>query len=86
MENIVSPNERAFMIGMWIAENTVRAQEIIHKVKHHKGKSGIMIMNLDLMKAYDRMGCKFIDLALKAWGFSIEARKLITSYVMTVNY
>lgn len=54
------------MKGRWIAENTVLAQEVIHKVRNHKNKGRLMIMKLDMMKAYDRLEWSFIDRALKA--------------------
>lgn len=38
VEKLVSPNQGAFVKGRWIAENSVLAQEVIHKVKKHKGK------------------------------------------------
>lgn len=52
---IISLNQRAFVKGRWIAENTIIAQEIIHTIRNHKGKNGLMVMKIDIRKAYDRM-------------------------------
>lgn len=35
---IISPNQGVFIEGKWIAENTLVAQEMVHKVKNYKGK------------------------------------------------
>lgn len=51
MDKIVSPNQGAFVKGRWIADNTVVAQEIIHKVQNHKGRKGLMLIKIDLKKA-----------------------------------
>lgn len=83
---IISPNQGAFIEDQWIAENTVIAQKIIHKVKKHRGRNGLMVVKVDLVKAYDRIEWHFLDWALAAWGFSEDVRKLIHSYVSTVEF
>lgn len=46
-------------------ENTIDAQELLHKLKKHKEKNGLMIMKLDLKKAYDRLDWAFVIKALE---------------------
>lgn len=41
------------MEGHWIAENTILAHELVYKVKKHKGKNGLMLIKVDMKKAYD---------------------------------
>lgn len=55
LKRIVSPNQGAFVEGRWIAENTIIAQELVHKVKKHQGKQGLLLMKIDLQKAYDSL-------------------------------
>lgn len=58
------------MEGRWIAENTVLAQELVHKLRKHKGKNGLMLLKLDLKKDFNRLEWAFMNRALSAWGFS----------------
>lgn len=64
LHRIVSPNQGAFVEGRLIAENTIVAQELVHKVKKHKGKQGLMLLKVDLRKAYDSLELSFLDLCL----------------------
>lgn len=45
---LFSQSKELFIKGRWIAENTVLAQEVMHKMKKHKGKIDLMMMKLDL--------------------------------------
>lgn len=86
MGRIVSQNQGAFLEGRWIAENTVLAHEVMHKINNHRSLNGLMCIKIDLKKVYDRLEWKFIDRALGGWGFSLEVRKLITSCISTVQF
>lgn len=66
VEKTISPNQRAFVKRSSIAENSVLAHEVVHKVQHNKGKKGLMILKLDMIKAYNRIKWQFIDKTLKA--------------------
>lgn len=52
---------------------------MVHKVKNHKGKNDLMVMKLDMKKAYDRMKWTFIIRVLKKWGFSEKFYDLLYS-------
>ncbi|XP_060669823.1 uncharacterized protein LOC132800353 [Ziziphus jujuba] len=86
LERIISPNQGAFVRGLWIAENTVVAQEVVYKIRSHKRKNGLMMMEVDLKKAYDRIKWEFLDRALSSWGFSEGFQRLIRSCVYSVHY
>lgn len=83
---LVSPNQGAFMEGRWIAENTILAHELVHKVKNHKGRNGLMLLKVDMKKAYDRIEWGFVEEVLEAWGFSVKARKLVQSCLNSVEF
>lgn len=53
MGRIVSQNHGAFLERRWIAENTVLVHEVLHKVKKHRSSNGLMVIKIDLKKAYD---------------------------------
>lgn len=86
LASLILPNHGAFVEGRWIANNTVLAHELIHKVRKFKGKGGLMLAKIDLRKAYDRLEWSFINLVLRAWGFSDNFRKMIFGCVSSVQY
>lgn len=66
---IISHHQGAFVKGWWIAETTIVAQKVLHKVRTHKGKNGLMLLKINLKKAYDRVEWSFLRRALEIWGF-----------------
>lgn len=70
LHRIISPNQGAFVAGIWIAENTIVAQELVHKVLKYKDKYGLMLLKVELKKAYDTLDWRFLNLCLLTWGFS----------------
>ncbi|RDX83613.1 putative ribonuclease H protein, partial [Mucuna pruriens] len=48
-----------------VTDNVVITQEIFHSMHKKKGKSGFMIVKVDLEKAYDRLRCDFLIDTLK---------------------
>lgn len=86
MGKFISFHQGVFLEGMWIAENTVVAQEVVYKVRLYRGKNGLMMLKVDMNKAYEMMEKSFLTRALEAWGFSEEVQKLILSCISTVHY
>lgn len=70
MEKLISPNQGTLIEGRWITENAIIVQELVYKMRRYNGREGLMIMKSDLKKAYDRLEWSFLDVVLKAWGFS----------------
>lgn len=83
---LISPNQKAFAEGRWIADNTILAQEMVHKVKKFKRKGGLMLAKIDLSKAYDRLKWSFINMVMIAWGFSYLFRRMIFGRLSSVKY
>lgn len=81
MEKFISFHQEALFENRWIVENTVVAQEVVHKVRQLRGKNGLMVLKVDMKKAYDMMEWSFISRALEAWGISVEVKKFIFSCV-----
>lgn len=44
----------------WIAENTVVAHELSHKVQRHIWANRLMLIKLNMKKAYDRLEWVFV--------------------------
>ncbi|XP_060963609.1 uncharacterized protein LOC115716507 [Cannabis sativa] len=86
MSDLISPLQSAFIPGRWIAESSILTQEIIHKIRHKKGKGGLIALKLDMHKAYDKMEWKFLEKVLEANGFSEQCRKLLMACVTSVSY
>lgn len=62
------------------------AQEISHNLKKHKGKRGLMIMKLDMKKAYDRLEWGVLVKVMRAMRFNEKFQRLIHSCVNSVTF
>lgn len=82
----ISFNQGAFVAWRWIADNTVLAHELVHKVKSYKGKWRLMMAKIDLGKAYDRLEWPFINIVLRSRGFSELFGKMVYGYFSSVHY
>lgn len=78
-------NQGASIEGRQITKNTVVAQKLVHKVRNHKGINGMMLIELDMQKAYDRMEWSFMCGALEALGFMTEFQAHILSCLGSVE-
>ena len=65
--DLISPNQTAFIKGRFILESVVMAHEVIHEI-HRSGSSGL-ILKLDYEKAYDRVSWDFLKEMLLSRGF-----------------
>lgn len=84
--NLVAPCQTAFVLGRWIAECSITAQELLHTLKKHKGKNGIMGVKIDMHKAYDRIEWSFLERVLKANRFYDFFCQMIMQCVTAVNF
>jgi hypothetical protein len=67
-EELISPNQIAFIKGRYILESVVPAHEVIHDAVH-RGQLGF-IFKLDYEKAYDRVDRDFLLKVMRMRGFS----------------
>jgi hypothetical protein len=85
LENMISPFQSAFVPGRWIAENTILAREVMHKMKSMKGKGGLVGIKIDMSKAYDRIDWSFLLEVLRCFGFSEKVSKIIEQCVCNAS-
>lgn len=76
---IISPTQSSFQQNRRAADNVIIVQEIISHFKHKTGKTGLMLLKLDLEKAFDSIEWSFVRQALHYFNFPPELIKLIMS-------
>ncbi|KAL5819353.1 hypothetical protein ACOSQ4_023195 [Xanthoceras sorbifolium] len=71
LENIISPNQSAFVLGRLITDNMVVGFECLHSLRgRRQGKMGHIVLKLDMNKAYNRVEWGFISGVMKSLGFN----------------
>jgi hypothetical protein len=87
LNNIISPQQSAFLPGRLITDNTLIAFEAFHYLKQSKAKKhGYVGIKLDMAKAYDRIEWKFLEQTLLTMGFPINLVSTIMRCVSTVSF
>ncbi|XP_042974642.1 uncharacterized protein LOC122306274 [Carya illinoinensis] len=65
LNNVVSPNQSAFILGRLITNNIMVAYEVLHSMKaRKKGKVESMAIKLDMSKAYDRIEWVYLEVVM----------------------
>lgn len=81
--HLISNNRSSFVLGRHIIDNIIIAQEVIHTIRHLKGKQGFMALKIDLENAYNRLKWSFIEETLVLASFPSPMIKLIMNYITT---
>jgi hypothetical protein len=83
LNDIISPQQSAFLPGRLITDNTLTAYETFHYLKNSKSrKHGYVGIKLDIAKAYDRIEWNFLEKTLSSMGFP---HKLINTIMKCVS-
>jgi hypothetical protein len=69
LPKIISPLQSAFVPNRNIQDNTILAHELLNSFKNKKGRGGLMILKLDMEKAFDRMEWSFLLAIMGKLGF-----------------
>ena len=86
LDEIISPQQSAFVPGRMIMDNALLAFECRHFMQHEKKQeNNYCAYKLDLSKAYDRVDWEFLEQALIKWGFSMELISWIMACVRSVR-
>jgi hypothetical protein len=69
--DIISPTQSAFVPGRMITDNVLLAYEITHLMHKNKGgHDGLVMIKLDMSKAYDRVEWDFLEKMMFCMGLS----------------
>ena len=84
---LISEHQSAFMSEQLISDNILVAFETLHYMRNHtKGKSGFMVLKLDMSKAYDRVKWAYMEKVLVQLGFHDRWVKLMMVCITTTLY
>jgi hypothetical protein len=62
LDEIISSNQSAFVLGRLISDNILVAYEVTHFLKNkRRGNDGYLAMKLDMSKVYDRVEWDFVE-------------------------
>jgi hypothetical protein len=87
LDEIISPNQSAFMPGRLISDNILVAYEVTHFVKNkRRGNDGYLALKLDTSKAYDRVESDFVEAMMVKLGFDQVYINLVMKCVRSVRY
>lgn len=76
--DLVGDWQSGFIPSRQAHHNVVIVQEIIHSLRHQRGKRGLVV-KIDLEKAYDRVDWKFLVEVLWSVGFGSELIQVVRS-------
>ncbi|XP_026446206.1 uncharacterized protein LOC113346871 [Papaver somniferum] len=90
MDNIISQNQSAFVPKRCISDNILIANEVVYVVNHHKKKKGIVVIKLDMSKAYDKLEWSFLSkvllkMALSAYIDNLTSKGLVEG-IKEINF
>ena len=85
LPHLISPVQTAFLEGRRGTDNVIIAQELIYSLRKRKGRTGYMVIKIDLEKAFDRLEWSFIKMVLEHFGFPEMMINLIMSCVTSTT-
>lgn len=84
LPSLISEEQTGYVEGRQILNNIIQAHEVVHSLKSNK-QSG-MIIQLDLVKAYDKLNWSYIRAILKAFGFNQNWIRWVMALVTSTSF
>ncbi|XP_026435095.1 uncharacterized protein LOC113332802 [Papaver somniferum] len=85
MEKIISPTQAAFVPKRYINDNIVIVHELIHSMKKSKKKQGLVVLKIDMSKAFDSVEWGFVLKMMSSLGFSEDWCTIIYQCLSTTT-
>lgn len=70
LPRIINPNQGGFVVGCQILDGIVLAHEIVHST--FTSGEDVMLLKLDISKAYDRVDWDFLMLVMRKFRFGTD--------------
>ena len=84
---IISKNQSAFTADRLITDNVLMVYEIMHNLKHKRGRNdSFMATKLDMSKAFDRVEWIFVEKVMRKMGFDENWINLVMKCISTMSY
>ena len=81
LDNLISLEQSAFILGRMITDNALVAFECIHYIKQEEDPTkSFCAYKIDLSKAYDRFDWAFLKKVMQKMGFSHRWGSLLDSF------
>lgn len=87
LDQIISLFQSAFIPQRQITDNIVVSYECLHQITNkQRGRKGLVVLKLDVSKAYDRLEWSFLKQTMIKFGFSRRLVNLIMCCVSTTTF
>lgn len=70
IDKLISEIQSAFLKGGLISDNILLAHELFHHMRTHNRKKAMIVLELDMNKAYNKVEWEFLLETMKVMGFS----------------
>lgn len=86
LSKIVSPFQCAFIPGRTMTDSVITCHELMHHINRKKGSLHLMVVKIDLAKAYDKVEWAVLTKILQLHGFPLPFIALIMECISTASF